>query len=286
MNQLQTFTIDELNLRSLIEVIHDQTSISLNLKSIDFLNSALLRRLNHFGYDSVFSYIEYLKLNPVEARNFISCLIGGSKTFFQNEALWDYFLHEYLPNWHKENTKTLEILCEGVGSGEEAYSIAICCEDFKSRHPEFTYKIIATDFSRENLVRARNGIYTSDSLGDLNFNASMLKKYFIKKNNLFEVEKEVKNNIIFLVEDIFEYSYSSLRVDMIFMRNFINYFTLSIQEKILNYTASLLINHGIVVLGEAEVISGLNVPFNYRRPFIYTKTEKSAKNKFIVQILN
>lgn len=286
MNNVQTFSLDEINFNTLVSAISEHLSISLNLSHIDLLNRALVERLSHHNYESVYSYLEYLKVNPSEARLFISSLVDKERKFFQNESLWDYFLHEYLPNWYKDNDHCLKILCEGVLTGEEAYSIAICCEDFKSRHPDFTYKIIATDFSRENLVRARNAVYSKDSLGDINYNEYFLSRYFTNKDDFFEVNREVKNNIIFLVEDILEFSYTHLKVDLIFMRNFLTYFDLSTQERILNYVSNLLNNNGVVVLGEKEVISGLNVPLNYRRPFIYTKTEKSDKQKYIVQLVN
>ena len=56
--------------------------------------------------------------------------------------------------------RSVRIWSAACSSGEEAYSLAICLLENRSRLLDWRLSIVGTDISREQLTRAREGVYT------------------------------------------------------------------------------------------------------------------------------
>ncbi|HCS12158.1 MAG TPA: chemotaxis protein CheR, partial [Clostridiales bacterium] len=73
----------------------------------------------------------------------------------------------------------LNIWSAGCSSGEEPYTIAMILDDyFKYKINQWKIRINATDISENVLSKAREGIYSEDSISKLP--ESYIKRYFIK----------------------------------------------------------------------------------------------------------
>ena len=160
-------------------VIHKLTGISLNESKLTMVQLRLRKRIVELRQNSFSDYLSYLNSHQDEEQTFINLVTTNETYFFRTNRVWDYFEKEYLPSWFAKHPKqTLKIWSAAASTGEEAYSLAICCEEFKLRHASFNYQIIGTDISSKVLVKAREGIYQPRSIENFkNIKSSIFSKY-------------------------------------------------------------------------------------------------------------
>ena len=73
-----------------------------------------------------------------EAQLFINLVTTNDTVFFRTPHVWDFFAGKFLPEWrHDHPEQTLRAWSAAAASGEEAYSIAMLCEEFRERAPDF-----------------------------------------------------------------------------------------------------------------------------------------------------
>ncbi|MGZ3768373.1 MAG: CheR family methyltransferase [Bdellovibrio sp.] len=198
----------------------------------------------------------------------------AEQCFFQTQTVWEYFSHDFLPMWQKKNPeKVLRIWSLGTGSGEEAYSIVMMCEEFRILYPEFAYQITATDYSTELLNVARKGLYNGKTVEHLEKNyPSLFQKYFMLNEKKYAVKPYLKAKVRFELHNPLNQFGNENDFDIVFMRSVLPYFDDSEKEKILENISTTLVKNGFLIIGESESLAALKSPFKLRRPLVYENT--------------
>ena len=186
----------------------------------------LRKRIVELRQNSFSDYLSYLNSHQDEEQTFINLVTTNETYFFRTNRVWDYFEKEYLPSWFAKHPKqTLKIWSAAASTGEEAYSLAICCEEFKLRHASFNYQIIGTDISSKVLVKAREGIYQPRSIENFkNIKSSIFSKYISLGANEVSVNNILKKNINFQLHNLFKTPQRLEYFDIVFLRNVLIYF--------------------------------------------------------------
>jgi len=156
-----------------------------------------------------------------------------------------------------ENEKYINIWSCPCANGEEPYSIAMILDNLKNQIPGFPLvRIIASDIDNDAIRRAKLGIYNEDSTK--NVSTFYENKYFTKKKEFFgftySINKEIKDYIEFVEEDVTKAHQTSLKYDIIFCRYLLIYISRKTRKIFLNIIENRLNRGGLLILGKTETL--------------------------------
>ena len=196
--------------------------------------------------------------------------------FYRTPRIWEYLNQSFIPEWHRTNSgRLLNIWSAASSSGEEAYTTAIFCQEFQRKNPSFQFRIHATDISPEILDAAQSGIYAEKSIDAFrNAFPILFQKYLKSQDGKFQICPEIQAKVRFQGHNLFSSLNLKIRFDLVFLRNVLIYFAEEDQKKVLNQVHRLMNKNSILIIGESESLSRLEVPFSYRLPLVYEATNQ------------
>ncbi|WP_020529057.1 CheR family methyltransferase [Flexithrix dorotheae] len=242
----------------IIDIACSSNQLNLNQYQGSFLHKGISSRMEARGEADLSNYYEFLKEDHQEKIALSNTILDGSSGFFQEAEAFDQLLEEVIPNLFQNNNSNLRIWVPACATGEEAYSIAILLLEYQRKHNlQIDFKIFASDVLDERIAFATKGIFKPKALIDIP--KGLIDKYFIKGDNFFEVNRQVRNKISFVRHDLISNPYF-INVDLISCRNILKDLLNSAQKKILITFQKSLNNNGFLFLGEEEssIISEFN----------------------------
>lgn len=262
-------------LEKVIKLVHRLTGITMSSNKKTLIQGRLRPRMRTLGITSFENYLEYVNANKNEIQEFINLVTTNETSFFRTQRVWEYFTKDFLPNWYKANPKkTLKIWSGASSTGEEVYTIGICCEEFRLKNLDFNYQIIGTDISSDVIKIAEVGVYAGRSIENFKTgNRILFDKYMLPKGEAFLVHSDVKSKIRFGIHNLFALPKEKAFYDIVFLRNVLIYFEAKDIEKVLLNISHGLVNQGILIIGESESLSSLKTPFKYKLPLVYENGE-------------
>jgi chemotaxis protein methyltransferase CheR len=269
---------DEMDRDTLLKVIskvHLLTGITISEQKKTMLQSRLKKRMKKLSIDSYEDYLAFVNKDKSEVEHFINAVTTNETSFFRTPKIWDYFQKEFLPQWHAENPKRqLRLWSAAASSGEEAYGLAICCQEFQNKNPGFDYSIFASDISTEVLEDAQKGIYGSRSVEFLRKSKPVIFDIYFSPIDAesFQISPKLKLKVLFTTHNLFTVKKEIFHI--VFLRNVLIYFSGEDQEKVLwNVSKSLENKKGMLIIGESESLNRLNTPYEFQQACIYNKKE-------------
>lgn len=224
---------------------------------------------------SLEEYIVYLQKDQKEWDKLVEQITINETYFFREFNQ----LEEFQNLVRKNPGKQINVWCIPCSTGEEAYSLAIMAKEVEL----FTgtkVRIIASDLNKKVMDLAKKGFYPKNSLAfrRLPENREYVKRYFIEKENGYEIKNEIREMVHFIPFNLTDYhSYSKFKdMDFIFCRNVLFYFNGEIIREIISSFYSILKNDGYLFLGHAESISSYQSNFvnvHTKDAFYYKKEE-------------
>ncbi|MDO9181300.1 MAG: protein-glutamate O-methyltransferase CheR [Bacteriovorax sp.] len=276
MNSIDLEEMDQSSLEKVLVLVHKYTGITMSVGKKTLIQGRLRPRIRKLGLSSYEQYLDYLNSHKNEAQEFVNLVTTNETSFFRTQRVWDYFTKDFLPSWTAKNPKkTLKIWSGAASSGEEIYTIGICCEEHRLRNIGFNYQIMGTDISSEVLVTAELGEYSGRSIENFKTsNRILFEKYMEPIKEVYRIRADVKSKIKFAIHNLFQIPVEQKNCDIIFLRNVLIYFDVKDQEKVLLNISKGLMNDGILIIGESESLNSLKTPFKYKLPLIYEKIEE------------
>ncbi|MEX2588709.1 MAG: chemotaxis protein CheB, partial [Chitinophagales bacterium] len=221
----------------------------------------LEKRMNALGIGSIEAYLKLLEKKPDEADEMFKTILIGVTTFFRDKEAFKA-LEAYLKKIinKKGKQEPIRIWVPGCSTGEEPYSIAILLSKIlKDKIQDYKIQIFATDIDERAISKARKGIYPEASLENLS--KSIREKYFIKKNNEFELIKAIRGMVLFSRHDIIK-NPPFLKIDLISCRNLLIYFNTALQKQIIPVFHYSLNPESYLFLGKSETVGQFNNLFS------------------------
>lgn len=256
---------------ALLRAVHRHTGISMNEKKWTMLQGRLRPRLRTLSLRCYRDYLALLENTPDEVRNFVNLVTTNETTFFRTPRVWDYFSQHFLPRWQEAKPgRPFRMWSAAASSGEEAYSAAMICEEFRVRHPDFQYQIHATDISSQVLAVAMAGNYGGRSIDGLKQQRpGLLAKYFRPSVGGHTVVPELRTHITFAEHNLYQRMARRESFDLIMLRNVLIYFEAPDQERVLENVRHTLTPEGVLIVGESESLSRLSTGYRFEQPLIY-----------------
>ncbi|MGD9568600.1 MAG: protein-glutamate O-methyltransferase CheR [Sedimentibacter sp.] len=256
-----------------VQYMHKNYGIDLSKKKI-LIEGRLSNLIEKKGMSSFSQYMDSIKRNNKdEITTLINKLTTNYTYFYREENHFKYMQQVILPNEEKNNKmNVLNIWSAGCSSGEEPYTLAMVIDDyFKFAKSKWKINILATDISENVLSKAREGIYNEEALRNLP--DSYKNRYFEKKDNMYQVQPEIRKNVTFKVFNLMDPVMEKNKYDIIFCRNVMIYFNVETKINIVNkfYEANKV--GGYLMIGHAETIQRNKSKYIYINPAIYKKDE-------------
>ena len=235
------------------QMLKERSGFSLTADQIYLLESRLGPIIRQNNLISLEDLINSLKLNDEELKEAVIEAVSINNTrFFRNKYVFrtiEEFLHaELKQNPQKKNIK---ILSAGCASGQEPVSIGILLKEMNLPE-DIQADIYALDMSHHIIDRAKKGVYTHYEV-QKGLPIRLLLKYFLHKEEAWQVRPEVMKMIHYHVHNIMNVFYEN-DFDIILCRNMLSYMTDEAQKKALQNLHDVLSETGLLIVGASEVL--------------------------------
>ena len=201
------------------------------------------------------SYLKRLEMDRDELDTLLATISIHVSQFFRNPDTYRILEQKILPDLCRRvraaGRTELTFWSAGCACGEEPYSLALLVDDMNAR--DLKINILATDVSEPVLDAARCGTFEALRLKEVP--PEVLNKYFHGENGHYQVIERIRNQVEFRQHNIMTAS-DYPPADLILCRNVMIYFTREEQERILFRFAATLPEHGALVLGRSETMTG------------------------------
>lgn len=249
------------------------TGIELIASKRPMVYARLSRRLLELGIADFNSYIEMLRSgDPDEMEVFIN-RVTTNLTYFYREPNHFLFLRETaLPALLAEadDDKPLRIWSAGCSTGQEPYSLAITLASLLKPLP-VPPRILCTDLNTEVLETARKGCFSKEELRGLP--EDQRRRWFATVGDgMYQADESLRQLMLFRHLNLFDQWPIRPRVDIIFCRNVMIYFTREAQAALLHRFADLLKVGGYLFLGHSESLPFVSERFERAGTTVYVRT--------------
>jgi chemotaxis protein methyltransferase CheR len=253
--------------------IYNRYGINFRQEKFEMLQSKLLKLMLRNGIES---YDDYLSLlNSSEKKEmlleFLDEITIHKTDFFRERNHFDFITNQLdaimSRNSRVKNNNEFRVWSAGCSSGEEAYTMGMTLNEVLPAG--LSFKVLATDISRESVATAQKGIYGIAVKEDIE--AVLLLKYFVKSSTGYQAGELLKSRITFRTFNLMDAFPFKKSFDMIFCRNVMIYFDTSIQEMLVDKFYNALCPGGLLFIGHSESLTGKKHRFKYLQPTIYIK---------------
>ena len=260
----------------------------LKESGVDFSHykmTTIKRRLNHkmlqAGLKTLNEYVLLLHKNTSEIDALFKDLLINVTSFFRDAEAFRYLKTTLFPKLLKNKSadETLRIWVPACSTGEEAYSLAMIITELQDKlAKKIPVQIFATDLSEHAIREARLGEYSGVMVKAIS--KKYLQRFFIKKNDKYQVVKELREICVFAPHNILRDPPFS-RMDFISCCNLLIYFDAAAQKKVFDTFHFALNENGFLMLGKAETIGASSSFFNRSstKHKIYSKKKTSGARK-------
>jgi len=207
-------------------------------------------------------YVRFLREHSDEVKTLFKDLIITVTNFFRDPESFEALKEKAITNIIKDKAfdSPLRIWIPGCATGEEAYSIAMLCEETKEElQKHLDVQVFGTDVDDQSIEVARRGNYPGNIAADVS--EKRLKRFFNKVDARYKVKESIRDNLIFAAQDLIKDPPFS-KLDLVCCRNVLIYMGTELQKKIIPIFHYTLNPDGYLFLGTSETIGSFSDLFS------------------------
>ena len=260
-------------LNQLFRLLQKNFGVDFSTYKPSTVNRRIRRRMALQGIESLGEYVRYVQDKPEELRVLYQDMFIGITSFFREPEAFRSLQKLVFPRILQNSSadSPIRIWVPGCSTGEEVYSLTIALLEFLgNKAGNIPIQIFGTDINEEAIVKARHGNYLEDIARDVG--RSRLRRFFVKTEGGYQVNKIVRDLCIFSKHDITRDPPFS-RLSLVSCRNVLIYLGADLQRKLIPLLHYTLRPSGFLLLGSAESIGGSTELFRLldRKHKIYEK---------------
>lgn len=200
--------------------------------------------------------------NDPLARDVIEAMTTNESFFFRDDKPFLHFRSHALPRLVNARPPgaTLRIWSAASSSGQEAYSLAMIVAESAAALAGRKVEIIGTDIARDQLARAREGVYSQFEV-QRGLPVQLLMRYFKKEEANWRISDTLRSMVQFREYNLLSDLRALGKFDIVFCRNVLIYFDQQTKSRVLEATAALMPPDGLLYLGGAETVLGITGRF-------------------------
>jgi len=245
----------------LFVILKQNTGIDFSYYKENSILRRIRRRMEVQRMNSLTEYNQFLNNNAEEIVALQKDLLIGVTHFFRDPEAFEVLAERVLPAIIEKGLveKQIRIWVAGCSTGEEAYSLAILIKDLMDNYKaDVNVKIFATDLDNDAIQYASRGIYSEDI--SKRVAPEQLKAYFMPIGNQYQVNKEIRQMVIFAQHNILK-DPPFIQLDLILCRNVLIYLHSEIQRKVISLFQHSLNPDAFLCLGPSESLGKLEYLF-------------------------
>ena len=276
-NLLDSRAMTLLEFRLFRDLIYEHCGIFLPENVAFLLERRLKPRLKFAEVRTFREYYQRVKFGRygyAELCEIIERITTNETYFFREEFQLRDFMEDLVPEFLKrKGDEPIRIWSAGCSSGEEPFSLVMLLKE-AGYYDESAFQVLGVDISQQVIEKAREGIYRENAFRETT--PARLDKYFAPVGSRYQLGNDIREAVDFKqvnlmepkeVEDI-------PRVDIIFCRNVMIYFSQNSRRHLLNTFYDKLNPGGYLLLGHSETLPPATTRFEYiplKRGIVYRK---------------
>jgi chemotaxis protein methyltransferase CheR len=196
------------------------------------------------------------------AREVVEAMTTNESFFFRDDKPFQHFRTQALPRLvaSRPAGATLRIWSAASSSGQEAYSLAMIIAESSTILGGRKVEIVGTDIARDQLVRARDGLYSQFEV-QRGLPVQMLMRYFKKHDAGWRIADAIRGTVQFREYNLLSDLRALGKFDIVFCRNVLIYFDQPTKARVLDAIAGIMPQDGLLYLGGAETVLGITSRF-------------------------
>ncbi len=253
--------------KQILTVLRVRRGVDFQYYKSNTLKRRILRRMALNKIDKPSDYLYRLRESKPEQDALYNDMLISVTQFFRDPQTFSTLCNDIFPALIRQksaNNEPLRIWIAGCATGEEAYSMAICLQEYLGdKASTMKIQIFATDISETAISKARAGLYRQSDLEGLSH--SRVSQFFNKVDGHFQVSKSIRDMCVFASHNLLKDPPFS-RIDLVSCRNVLIYLEPVLQKRALNTFHYALNESGYLLLGKSESIAGLTDIYSTYRP--------------------
>ncbi len=200
--------------------------------------------------------------NEVLIREVVEAMTTNESFFFRDDKPFQHFRSQALPRLMaaRPASAPLRVWSAASSSGQEAYSIAMILAECRASIGNRRFEIIGTDLARDQVARARDGLYTQFEV-QRGLPVQMLMRYFRKEESGWRISEAIRGMVQFREWNLLGDLRALGQFDVVFCRNVLIYFDQPTKAQVLDAIAQQMPGDGLLYLGGAETVLGISSRF-------------------------
>lgn len=253
------------------ELIQQESGIKMPAVKKTMLEARLRKRLKALHLEDFERYCDYV-FSPGgvehELVHLLDVVTTNKTDFFREGVQFEYLQRAALPTLLERGRgrglrNALRAWSAGCSTGEEAYTLAMVLEEFRSHAPGFEYQILATDLSTRVLEAAARGVYRTERIEPVP--GPLRSRYIMRSRNraegLVRIHPDLRSRVSFQRLNFRDHVYDvGPTMDVVFCRNVLIYFDKEFQRELLLRLIARIAPGGYLFLGHTESIHGMGLP--------------------------
>jgi chemotaxis protein methyltransferase CheR len=198
-----------------------------------------------------------VRVAPTLEREVVEAMTTNESLFFRDGKPFQH-VAQHLPVLHASRPPgtPLRFWSAAASSGQDAYSLAMLLVEQRALLGGRPLQIVGTDISREQMARARSGVYTQFEV-QRGLPMQRLVRHFIKCQSNWQISAELRAMVDFREWNLLSDLSPLGSFDVVFCRNVLIYFDAPTKTVVLEAIARRMAPDGVLYLGGAETVIGL-----------------------------
>ncbi|MHA1946755.1 MAG: CheR family methyltransferase [Candidatus Hodarchaeales archaeon] len=209
-------------------------------------------RMNKAKTQNYVDYLNLLKMDSNEVNLLLASFSINVTRFFRDKELFLSLEKEILVSLFKERNNPVRIWSAGCCTGPEPYSLAILIRNLQEKENIRNFYLLATDISLKFLHEAKEGIFSSDFLKEVD-KATIQKFFSPTDTGEFRLVPEIRQMVTFQQHDL-RTAPPANNFDLIMCRNVLIYFSRAQSDEFFKRFLSVLKPNGYLILGKCEIL--------------------------------
>lgn len=250
----------------------DRWGLHLPDAKATLVEARIARFLVRSDFHSPADYLDHLRRHATEddLLLFFDILSTNTTSFFREPHHFDYLDALFYPDLARR-TRRLRIWSAACSTGPEPYTLAMRALDALPEPDSWDIRILATDLSRRALAQAAAASYPAAMLDALP--RDTLDRHFEppEPDGTRAVRERVRRLVAVHPLNLQGEWPMKGPFDVIFVRNVMIYFDAPTRERLVRRMRDLLDDRGVLVIGSAETLAGLDTGMRALQPAVYAK---------------